>query len=102
MEELPGTVQVGPFLYILRREAGVDSDSNWGECDNRLRLLDFAQQTGPRQLPATLIHELIHAVESVYGVKLEEEQVVRLTHGLTQALQSTGFWPKELKLEGEE
>ncbi len=49
----------------------------------------------PSQLVATLFHELIHAVDNVFTVGLEEPQVERLANGLLDTLQGMGWAPKE-------
>lgn len=38
----------------------------------------------------TLIHELLHAVERSYGIKINEQSIRTLATGLTQALVSLG------------
>lgn len=35
---------------------------------------------------ATLLHEVIHAIDEQYSIDLKEEQVVSLTHGLMSVL----------------
>ncbi|KKN69020.1 hypothetical protein LCGC14_0444920 [marine sediment metagenome] len=100
MEELPSTVQVGPFTYKIERDLNTDGDRAWGAIHHMTSTIGFAEACPSWRLPITFIHELIHAVESAYGFDLDENDTTRLANGLAQGLQSAGFLPKELKLEG--
>lgn len=97
---LPRRVQVGPFLYEIGR--AVMAPDRWGSCDNDERKLKFAETTKGQQLANTVIHEFIHAVESVWAVKITEGEVERMANGLTQALQSAGLLPEQIVLEGDD
>ena len=107
----PKQVRIGPFTYCLERSPIVDNASRWGQCDNNQKRLQFGIMTGRGQLPATLIHELIHAVAHVYGVPILDDyektdglhdQIGVLGHGLAQVLIDLGFLPAELVFEGED
>ncbi len=100
---LPRRVQVGPYWYSLRRDPGVDAAQRYAETNHHpVREIVFAPSTGELDIPDTFLHELIHIVEAVYATPLQEEQVKRLSHGLTQALQSAGLMPERAVLEGED
>lgn len=96
--KLPSKVQVGPHTYQIEVRAEVDSGNRWGETDKVLRRIRFGLQCHPRQLPITLIHELIHACEEAYQVDLKEKEVTALANGLAQALMSLKILPKELDI----
>lgn len=98
---LPRTIEIGPFTYTMERSALVAKE-HWGACDNDKRILEFGEHTDPKQLPNTFLHELLHALEAGYRLKLTEQQVSVLANGLMQGLQSVGLLPKELILEGDD
>lgn len=95
---LPESVKIGPFVYKIEVNGVPDGDHNWGECDNINRVLRLGElaKFRPRQLAITFFHELIHGVEACWEIDLTEEQVTRLTNGLTDVLQQLGFYPQEL------
>ena len=95
---LPATVEVGPHTYRLMRTEEADSDKQWGFTSCQRRIIGFGLLCNPREMPTTLMHELIHAVGDAYGVRLEEGQVEALSNGLVQALTSLGLLPRELEL----
>ncbi len=100
---LPRRVQVGPYWYSLRRDVGVDAANRDAETNHHpVREIVFARSTKELENPDTFIHEVIHAIEKAYVMPLKEEQVTRLAHGLTQALQSAGLLPERIALEGDD
>ena len=73
----------------------------WAFTSHQRRFIGFGLLCNERQMPNSLIHELVHAAASTYGAKLEEEQVVALANGLTQALTNLGLLPKTMFLKDE-
>jgi hypothetical protein len=64
--------------------------------------MTFSKATHGEQLVNTVIHEFVHAVESVWEVEITEKDVERLASGLMQALQSAGLLPERMVLEGDD
>jgi len=98
--KLPKKVRVGPYSYTFEQNKIADSDRRWAETSHLMRTIRFGELCDPTQIPSTLIHELIHAVESAYVVDLKEKQVSALANGLTQALTDMGLLPEEMELGG--
>jgi len=96
--KLPSKVQVGPHTYLIEQKIEVDSENRWGETDKVLRRISFGVQCHSRQIPITLIHELIHACEEAYQIDLKETEVQALANGLAQALISLKLLPEELEI----
>ena len=96
--KLPKKVRVGPYSYTFEQNKIADSDRRWAETSHLMRTIRFGELCDPTQIPSTLIHELIHAVESAYVVDLKEKQVSALANGLTQALTDMGLLPEEMEL----
>lgn len=95
---LPKAVQVGPFIYSIERSPDVDSNGNVGEADHILKKVRFGERCSPRQLPITLLHELIHVVAENAGMEMEHRDVRALSSGLAQALMDLGLLPEEMEL----
>jgi hypothetical protein len=95
---LPAGVQVGPYFYRFRRTRIADSNKRWAETDHLMREIRFGELATANQLPLTLMHELVHAVESAYGMEFNEDDVTRIANGLSQALTSLGLLPEEMEL----
>lgn len=91
--KLPNSVQVGPFRYEVSTEQsirkGLAAEFNYEQLTIRI---SKTCQSGTR--PATLLHEIIHAVDKVFSADLKERQIEVLAHGLAQALGSMGAWPE--------
>ena len=93
--KLPKSVQVGPFTYTVA--SAPLPDDRWGSCDNDERSIKLAEGIKSTQEPVTVIHEIVHAVNSVFKAELDERQVEVLAHGLAQALGSMGVWPQDFE-----
>lgn len=98
---LPSTVNIGPHTYRLVRTEEADANQQWAFTSFTRRLIGFGFLCNEREMPSSLMHELVHATASAYGVELEHKGVEALANGLTQALQSLGLLPDTLCLEGE-
>ena len=100
MYKLPKAVRVGPYVYTFEQNRIPDSGQRWAETSHMLRTIRFGEFCGSTEMPSSLVHELVHAVESAYAVDLEEKQVSALANGLTQALTDMGLLPEEMELGG--
>lgn len=97
---VPGTVRVGPFVFTIRRHTEPDASDRYGETNAVTKEIRIGSTCRGQQVPETLLHELIHAVVSSYGIKrIEEQQVLALGLGLCQALQDLGVWAKEMEVK---
>ena len=93
--KLPPSVQVGPFRYeVLHQQLPGDQ---WGGCDQDWRRILLAKGIRSEQEPITLMHEIVHAINSVFKAELNERQTEVLSHGLAQALGSMGAWPEKFE-----
>lgn len=99
--KLSGSVEIGPYTYRFLRTEEADSDGGWALTSYQRRIIGFGLLCNERQMPNSLIHELVHAAAKAYGVELEEGQVVALANGLAQALTNLGLLPKTMCLKGE-
>ena len=99
MYKLPTGVHVGPYFYRFKRSRMADNNKRWAETDHLMREIRFGELAIGTQLPLSLMHELVHAVESAYGMELNEDDVIRIANGLSQALGSLGLLPEEMVLD---
>ncbi len=99
--ELPVSVEVGPYTYRFVRTEEADSDHRWGFTSFQRRTIGFGVLCNEREMPSTLVHEMVHAVADAYGVELSEGQVLALANGLTQALTGLELLPRMMCLKAE-
>ena len=92
---LPETIKVGPYTLNVGFEPFLAPSGLRGHCNTDELTISLREGMPPPQLVATLFHELIHAVDNVFAVGLEEAQTERLANGLLDALQGIGWAPKE-------
>lgn len=92
---LPTKVLVG-YRYVtivVRDDMPDDTD---GELDIKGHTISINGKQHPEEIPNTLIHELLHAIWGAQGLPREEkdneeEIVMGLANGLTQALLANPF-----------
>lgn len=101
VHKLPESVEIGPYTYRFLRTGEADGDRRWGFTSYMRRVIGFGLLCNEREVPSTLMHELVHTAASAYGVELSEEQVGALANGLTQALTNLGLLSKTMCLKGE-
>jgi len=71
---LPASVEVGPHTYRFIRTEEADSDKRWAFTSYQRRIIGFGLLCNEREVPVSLMHELVHTAASAYGVELNEEQ----------------------------
>lgn len=54
----------------------------YGEMDSKLEIITLDEDLSEDQKNATLLHEIIHALDDVMAIDLKEEQVIKLANGL--------------------
>ena len=90
--KIPKSVKVGGFSYKVRASKRIDAElrdaHRRGSHSEFLRELDIASSSSPQEESCTLIHEILHAVDTVYlNGALEEGQVTSLSNGIHQVLE---------------
>jgi Zn-dependent peptidase ImmA (M78 family) len=60
----------------------VGGDACYGKIDYVSSIIYLNSANTPSQSKSTLLHEVIHGVEDMYGVELSEEQVTTVANGL--------------------
>jgi len=84
--KIPKKVKVGGFNYKIEcgKEFSSDlqADGAWGKCINDLRLIRLDDSIDSSQLSEAFIHEILHAVESVYVAGADEHCISALGNGL--------------------
>jgi hypothetical protein len=76
------TIKISGINYTIEELPPEALDGNVGQADfNRQRIL-INNTMSPQTKMIARWHEMIHLVDTIYGVELTEEQVVKLTHGV--------------------
>ncbi len=94
--KIPETIKIGGFDYSIVinsiQDAELHSNDNMGECSSRLRRLIMRSDLSPQELSSTFSHEILHAIDDVYGhYELSEKKIAELSTGLFQVLEQLGI-----------
>lgn len=84
-KDYPKFVNVHDEKYEIRmvtRIPGADKDQ-YGECDDGAKIIHIRKNQSPMGLFRTFLHEVLHAIECEYRLKLKHEQVDSLEVALT-------------------
>ena len=90
------STQIGPYEFLVRLSIIPDEGGNMGEVELSKKIIRLSPSTSATETPVTLLHELIHSVNHVYGLEDKEEVVKPLANGLAQALQGLGYLPRTI------
>jgi len=75
-------IRISGLNYSVEELSPDEMNGNIGLADfNRQRIMINSTFSNQTKIIATW-HEMIHIIDTVYGTKLTEEQVVTLTHGI--------------------
>ena len=90
------STQIGPYEFQIRTSIIPEEANNRGEVNLESKVIRISPTTSATETPVTLLHELIHSVNHVFGLEDKEEVVKPLANGLAQALQSLGYLPRTI------
>lgn len=82
--EIPNTVKILYKEYEIVQEKNIHNDSSdlYGEVHYLDEKILLNVDSKEDQKKATLIHELIHAIDEMYQISLNEDQVDKLGNGV--------------------
>lgn len=85
---LPKTLKFASLVYKIKTQPQIAAGGNeyFGECDNDNQVIRIATSFPSDRQVQTLVHESLHAIENLYGLSFEEEEVEMLALGLTTFL----------------
>lgn len=75
--------------WRIKRVKGLRDEADnelYGSCDSRNRVIELCKGMDPNREWETVLHEMVHAVEKEYGLKLSEQKVEILGKGLREML----------------
>lgn len=86
---IPETLKVGPYTYAVKELEEVKSERGadlWGQCLMEEQEISLrAGQSSDRKAVA-LFHEVLHALEDVLEITINEKDLTRLAPALYQVL----------------
>lgn len=92
--DIPETVSVGPYRYVVKIEEGpFIGDGNaslCGEANHNAGLIRVMQAV-PERMFVTFWHEVLHAIDDVAGTELGEDAINRLAPILAGVLIDNGY-----------
>jgi len=90
--KLPAAIRIGPYKCKVTRtklEPDADGYSNWGSFDTDTYCVEIAESgefADEALIASTVVHEIIHAMNHVYGFADDEEMVRKQETALVQIL----------------
>lgn len=78
---IPDTVKILFKKYTVCRDNNMRDDKGnllYGQIDHIEQLITLNEDAGLEQQKATLIHEMVHGLDELYGIGLKEKQVEKL------------------------
>lgn len=85
--KIPNTVQIGTYRYniVLDHKTAL-KDSSTGTIDHIDSIIRIDPHISVSMRTTTFLHELIHLIESNYGIDISDSDVSRLSHGMAEFL----------------
>lgn len=78
---IPDTVDILYKKYKVCRGSNMRDDKGnllYGQIDTIEQLITLNETAGSEQQKATLVHEIVHGLDELYGIGLKEKQVEKL------------------------
>lgn len=78
---IPDTVKILFKKYTVCRDNNMRNDKGdllYGQIDHIEQLITLNEDAGIEQQKATLMHEMVHGLDELYGIGLKEKQVEKL------------------------
>lgn len=86
-------IKIGWREYSITKANPVlnGGDELYGEIDHIKNTITLRAVNTPDEECATLIHEVLHGIDVMYGISMEEEFVERLANALYTVLKDNGL-----------
>ena len=70
-------VKIGAYDYKIKWKKNITHNDNelWGLCDHDSCEISLSKNMGSDRLGEVFMHECLHVMEEVYGIKLGEKKV---------------------------
>ena len=78
---IPDSVNILFKKYTVRYDNNMRNDKGdllYGQIDHIEQLITLNEDAGLEQQKATLMHEMVHGLDELYGIGLKEKQVEKL------------------------
>jgi len=77
---------LGQYYRVSRRRYPNDGMLHYGNCDHLTGVIGLNRDSRPSQAEQTLLHEIVHVIDSELCLNLSEKQVTQLSAGLYAVL----------------
>jgi len=86
---IPKTVKIGYKNYLVKEVEHLDDDERllYGQILYNDEVISLSKKYPENQMKCTLVHEIIHGIDDLMGVGLQEDLVEKLAKGLYQVIQ---------------
>lgn len=102
--QIPNKIKVGYKDYEVLKVESLDDGTNllYGEVIYDKEQIKISKNYCDNQQKCTLIHEVLHAIDNMNNIGLEEEQVIKLGKGIYQLIKDNpSMFIEGYKKEGE-
>jgi len=77
--------------YKVEMVEALDKPTIMGDCDPDLHLIRICSTLSERQILVTFIHELLHALQFEYGIKIAHSSIDQLDEAIERLLRLNGW-----------
>ena len=85
--KVPKQIQIGGHTYkVLYKPYLSKDDGNRGGINHRKQVIYIEPENPASQKNATMLHEILHFIETVFDLNLTDEDTDRISEGLFQVL----------------
>jgi len=87
--KIPKEIKIGAFSYSIKMVEGLENDYHLlGQCLTDKGIIKLEMHSIPQVKDATLLHEVVHAINDVFVCKIDDECVERIAQGLAEILKN--------------
>ena len=81
---IPKTFEIPPYTFDVQLLDEIWSDGKqfYGEIKYKDCIIKLDSTTTPQMQRTVLLHEVMHGLDYVYGIKLKEQQIETLSHAI--------------------
>ena len=95
---IPSHIRVGAAMYkiVINKDKLIEDGSD-GYCNPADSVLVINSEVGPQRKWQVLVHELLHAIEVQYNIKLNHRKINQLESALYQLLKDNRICLQKIK-----
>ncbi len=93
--KIPKQVKIGSIIYNVVIENfkhnSLTDDKLWGNIDTGACRINLNGNLDKQILEQVFFHEILHGIEHLYCIEIKDEDIDRISHGLTDFLKDNNL-----------